>query len=163
MIFFSVVCLIEGKKTRHERERETDTCERGMDVITIYLIVSAKKRESLFTSRRRVLLCVCCVCFCASCVEQQQQHDRDYHRRGISLISLSRGPALSSSSSSSSSPPNIMFNRTSLEYLARLRNTSPSRCLSRSLLSISTRPISLSLLSQTSPVVLCCNPQPWLV
>ena len=136
-------------------------CERGMDVITIYLIIFAKKRESLFTSRRVFVVCVLCVCFCASCAEQQQQHDHDYHRRGISLISLSRGPALSSSSSSSS--PNITFNRTSLEYLARLRNISPSRCLSRSLLSISTRPISLSLLSQTSPVVRSCNPPPWLV
>ena len=86
-IFFC--SLIEGKKDK-TFERERRTCVSAAGCYHHLLIVSAKKRESLLTSRRRVFVaCVLCVCFCASCVEQQQQRDRDYRRRGISLTSLS--------------------------------------------------------------------------
>ena len=79
------------KKARHLRERDGRVWAQR-DVITIFSS-SRRKSESLCSRREEECsLCVCCVCFCASCVEQQQRHDRDYHRRGISLISLSRGP-----------------------------------------------------------------------
>ena len=61
MIFFSVVCLIEGKKTRHERERETDMCERG-GMLSPSISSSQRKSESLCSRREEERYCACVAC-----------------------------------------------------------------------------------------------------
>ena len=65
MIFFSVVCLIEGKKTRHERERHV----RARDGCYHHLShrLSEKARVAFHVEKKSVIVCVLRVFLCELC------------------------------------------------------------------------------------------------
>ena len=68
MIFFSVVCLIEGKKTRHEREKERDTV-LARDGCYHHLShrLSEKARVAFHVEKKSVIVCVLRVFLCELC------------------------------------------------------------------------------------------------